>query len=317
VTDADVVLGRIDPGSFSGGRMPLDGAAAKASIVKNVGTRLDLSAVHAALGISEIVDENMASAARVHAIESGKDIRTRTMVAFGGAAPLHAARVAEKLGIDRVLIPANAGVGSAVGLLRAPVAYEIVRSRLVRLNNFDSAIANTVFAEMRSEAEDIVRRGEPRAKLTERRAVFMRYRGQGHEISVDLPVREFTSTDVPAITALFEEAYRRLYSRPIPGVEIEILSWVLSLSAPSEGKLATASKLRPVQPKPAAQRQVFDPASGVFIDTPVYERTHVSPGARIKGPAVITEDDTTTIVSPSFDANIDQFGYIELIRRDK
>jgi len=200
VTDADVVLGRIDPADFSGGRMPLDAMAAEKSVVENIGQGLDLSAVHAALGVSEIVDENMASAARVHAIESGKDIRARTMVAFGGAAPLHAARVAEKLGIARVLVPANAGVGSAVGLLRAPVAYEIVRSRLVGLNSFDPAVANTVFGEMRTEAEGIVRRGEPHAKLTERRSAFMRYRGQGHEISVDLPVREFTTTDVLAIT---------------------------------------------------------------------------------------------------------------------
>ena len=317
VTDADVVLGRIDPADFSGGRMPLDAMAADKSIVENIGGGLDLSAVHAALGVSEIVDENMASAARVHAIESGKDIRARTMVAFGGAAPLHAARVAEKLGIGRVLVPANAGVGSAVGLLRAPVAYEIVRSRLVGLNRFDPAVANTVFGEMRTEAEDIVRRGAPHAKLTERRSAFMRYRGQGHEISVDLPVRKFTTTDVPAITEWFEHAYRRLYSRPIPGVEIEILSWVLSLSAPSIGKLATAAKLKPGQARPIAQRKVFDPAGGAFADTPVYERAHLSPGARIKGPAVITEDDTTTVVSPSFEARIDQFGYIELVRREK
>jgi N-methylhydantoinase A len=145
----------------------------------------------------------------------------------------------------------------------------------------------------------------------------MRYRGQGHEISVDLPVREFTSTDVPTITELFEEAYRRLYSRPIPGVEIEILSWVMSLSAPSEGTLATADKVKTAQPKSTVRRRVFDPASGAFIDTPVYERAHLSPGTQIKGPAVITEDDTTTVVSPSFDARIDQFGYIELIHRDK
>ena len=122
---------------------------------------------------------------------------------------------------------------------------------------------------------------------------------------------------MPAITELFEEAYRRLYSRPIPGVEIEILSWVLSLSAPPEGTLAAAAALGTAQPRPTARRQVFDPASGAFIDTPVYERGHLPPGAQIKGPAVITEDDTTTVVSPSFDARIDQFGYIELARRDK
>jgi N-methylhydantoinase A len=309
-------LGRIDPAAFSGGKMRLDGAAAQKSIAANIGAKLDLVGEHAALGISEIVDENMASAARVHAIESGKDIRTRTMIAFGGAAPLHAARVAEKLGIARVIIPANAGVGSAVGLLRAPVAYEIVRSRLMRLNSFDPKLANDLYKEMRAEAEEIVRRGEPRAELTEKRSAFMRYRGQGHEIAVELPVRAFAAKDTTEITKLFEEAYGRLYSRPIPGVEVEILSWVLSLSAPSEGELAVAAELKNAEPKPAARRPVFDPASGAFIDTPIYNRADLMPGAQIKGPAIIAEDDTTTVVSPAYDAAIDRFGYIELTRRD-
>jgi N-methylhydantoinase A len=238
------------------------------------------------------------------------------MIAFGGAAPLHAARVAEKLGIARVIIPANAGVGSAVGLLRAPVAYEIVRSRLMRLNSFDPALANGLYKEMRAEAEEIVRRGEPKAELTEKRSAFMRYRGQGHEIAVELPVRAFAATDTKEITTLFEEAYGRLYSRPIPGVEIEILSWVLSLSAPSEGELAAAVALKPAEPEPAARRPVFDPDSGVFIDTPIYNRAELAPGARIRGPAIIAEDDTTTVISPSFDAIVDRFGYIELNRRD-
>ncbi|MGA7019572.1 MAG: hydantoinase/oxoprolinase family protein, partial [Pseudolabrys sp.] len=137
VTDADVVLGRIDPAAFSGGKMNLDVVSAKRVATERIGSKLDLATEHAALGISEIVDENMANAARVHAIESGKDLRSRTLIAFGGAAPLHAARVAEKLGIDHVLVPANAGVGSAIGLLRAPVAYEVVRGRLIRLSAFD------------------------------------------------------------------------------------------------------------------------------------------------------------------------------------
>jgi N-methylhydantoinase A len=316
VTDADVALGRIDPAAFSGGKMKLDGAAAQKAIAANIGARLDLAGEHAALGISEIVDENMASAARVHAIESGKNIRTRTMIAFGGAAPLHAARVAEKLGIARVVIPANAGVGSAVGLLRAPVAYEIVRSRLMRLSVFDPALANDLYKEMRAEAEEIVRRGEPKAALTEKRSAFMRYRGQGHEIAVELPVRAFAAKDTAEITRLFEEAYGRLYSRPIPGVEIEILSWVLSLAAPAEGELATAVALKPAEPKPAARRQMFDPNSGAFIDTPIYNRADLAPGAHIKGPAIVAEDDTTTVISPSFDAIVDRFGYIELTRRD-
>ena len=152
----------------------------------------------------------------MHAIESGKDLGVRTLIAFGGAAPLHAARVAEKLGIGRVLIPADAGVGSAVGLLRAPVAYEIVRGRLMRLSEFDAASANRLFAEMRADAEAVVRRGQPSAELAEQRSAFMRYRGQGHEIAVELPVREFNAADRSKIAELFEAAYRRLYSRSIP-----------------------------------------------------------------------------------------------------
>jgi N-methylhydantoinase A len=316
VTDADVALGRIDPATFSGGTMMLDSAGAARAIAERIGDKLNLSAQHGALGISEMVDENMANAARVHAIESGKDLRPRTLIAFGGAAPLHAARVAEKLGIGRVLVPAHAGVGSAVGLLRAPVAYEIVRGRLMRLSTLDAAAANRLLAEMRSEAEAIVRQGAPDAKLSERRSAFMRYRGQGHEIAVELPVRDFTAADRATIARLFEEAYRRLYSRPIPGVEIEILSWVVSVSAPAEGELAAAGATKPSKPKPRGQRPVFDPDAGEFQNVPIYWRDDLAPGAQIAGPAVIAENDTSTVVSPLFDAVIDKFGYIELNRRE-
>src|SRR5205823_8871982 len=165
VTDADLLLGRIDPAGFSGGRMTLDRAAADVAVQREVAEPLDLALSLAAFGVSEIVDENMANAARVHAIESGKDARGRTLVAFGGAAPLHAARMADKLGLDRVLVPSNAGVGSAVGFLRAPIAYEIVRSQLQRLDAFDASAANKLLVVMRAEAEVIVRRGEPKAPL--------------------------------------------------------------------------------------------------------------------------------------------------------
>jgi N-methylhydantoinase A len=316
VTDADLVLGRIDPATFSGGKLTLDKAGAASAIAELIGSKLGLSVEHAALGISEVVDENMANAARVHGIESGKDLRPRTLIAFGGAAPLHAARIAEKLGIGRVLIPAHASVGSAVGLLRAPVGYEIVRSRLMRLGSFDAAAANRLIAEMRAEAEAIVRRGAPTAELAERRSALMRYRGQGHEIAVELPVRDFTAADGAAIRELFEKAYSRLYSRHIPGVEIEILSWVVALAAPAQGALAVAAETKSATPKPRTRRPVFDPASGEFLDVPIYWRADLAPGARIRGPAVIAENDTSTVVSPLFDAQIDRFGYIELNRRE-
>ena len=316
VTDADVVLGRIDPEAFSGGSMRLDTNGAQRAIAARVGTALEVSAEHAALGISEIVDENMANAARVHAIESGKDLRPRTLIAFGGAAPLHAFRLAEKLGIARVLVPANAGVGSAIGLLHAPVAYEMVRSRLMRLGSFDPALANCLFAEMRAEAEKIVRRAAPAAEPVERRSAFMRYRGQGHEIAVELPVRAFTDADASKIRTLFEAAYRALYSRAIPNAEIEILSWVIALSAPPEGRLANPMVEKLSEPRPRARRPVFDPDHAEFTQVPIYWRNDLVPGARIKGPAVIAERETSTVVGARFDARIDRFGYIELSRRE-
>jgi N-methylhydantoinase A len=316
VTDADLLLGRIDPAGFSGGRMALDRDAAAAAMRQEVAEPLALAVELAALGVSEIVDENMANAARVHAIESGKDARGRTLVAFGGAAPLHAARMAEKLGLDHVLVPSYAGVGSAVGFLRAPIAYEIVRSALQRLDPFDAGAANALLTAMRAEAEPIVRRGAGAVPLTETRSAFMRYRGQGHEIAVPLPTRTYHDDDEALLRAAFEDAYRRLYSRVIPGVEVEILSWVLLLSAASPaGAAATPPVPEPYTPQPARRRPVFDAETGEFVEVPIHERPDLAPGAFIPGPAVIVEDETSTVVSRLFDARIDAFGYIELSRR--
>ncbi len=315
VTDADLVLGRIDPAAFSGGKLPLDTESARRQIEARIGAPLGLAAELAALGISEMVDENMANAARVHAIESGKDVRGRTLIAFGGAAPLHAARVAEKLGMSKVLVPANAGVGSAVGFLRAPVAYEIVRTRLERVSRFDATAVNRLLAEMRAEAEAIVRRGAPEAALTEQRSAFMRYRGQGHEIAVTLPNRAFRTGDRRTVAELFETAYRRLYARTIPGVDIEITSWVVAVSTAAQGVLAAPGEARPHMPAPRTRRPVLDPETGEFIEVPIYWRPDLAPGARIEGPAVIAEDETSTVLSPLFDAEIDAFGAIALTRR--
>ncbi len=317
VTDADLVLGRIDPAGFSGGRMALDREAAETALRREVAEPLALALELAALGVSEIVDENMANAARVHAIESGKDARGRTLVAFGGAAPLHAARLAEKLGLDRVLVPSYAGVGSAVGFLRAPIAYEIVRSGLQRLGAFDPAAANTLLAAMRAEAEAVVRRGAGDAPLTETRSAFMRYRGQGHEIAVPLPTKPYAAGDAATLRALFEDAYRHLYSRIIPGVEVEILSWVLLLSAPPPAEPAAAPPPPTAYtPGPARRRPVFDPELGEFITVAIHDRLTLSPGAQIPGPAIILEDETSTVITPLFTAKIDAFGYIELSRRE-
>src|SRR5262249_4966196 len=173
-----------------------------------------------------------------------------------------------------------------------------------------------VFAERRAGEEACVRRGAPAAKLVEQRSAFMRYRGQGHEIAVDLPVRDLTVADRSTIRELFEAVYRRLYSRAIPGVDIEILSWVVAVTGPAGGQLAAAAREHPTGPKPRSRRPVFDPEVGEFREVPIYWRPDLAPGVRISGPAVIAEDETSTVVSPRFDARIDRFGYIELTRNE-
>ncbi len=192
VTDADVRLGRVWPGTFAGGAFQLDAEAAEAALQRGVADPLGLDLDMAAYGVSEVVDENMAAAARAHAAEFGLDLGSRDMVAFGGAAPLHAARLGEKLGVRRIVIPAAAGVGSAVGFLLAPVAYEVVRSRRQALAALEPEVVNALMADMHAEALAVVRQGVGPSvaveDLLETRHAYMRYVGQGHEISVPLPV---------------------------------------------------------------------------------------------------------------------------------
>ena len=200
--------------------------------------------------------------------------------------------------------------------MRAPIAYEIVRSALQRLDQFDARSATALYAAMRAEAEPIVRRGAGDAQLTETRSAFMRYRGQGHEIAVPLPTRAYRDGDAAFFHTAFEEAYRRLYSRVIPGVEVEVLSWVMLLSAPRPAESETVAPTpEHYAPEPAHSRPVFDSEIGEFIEVAIHERSKLRPGAFIPGPAVIVEDETSTVVSRLFDARIDSFGYIELIRR--
>ncbi len=315
VTDADVVLGRVDPRGFAGGSMRLDPDKAEESIAREVGAALSMDATHAAFATSEIVDENMANAARVHAIEWGKEISQRTMIAFGGAAPLHAARVAEKLGIDQVIVPRDAGVGSAIGFLSAPIAFEMVCSRYLRLVHFDPAVANDLYGEMRDEAYRIVRLGAPDTELGEVRKAYMRYVGQGHEISVDLPVRTLQVGDAQTLRDTFEVAYSALFGRVIPNADIEVLSWALRVSSvvpAPEPVPPVAAEAEP--PEPGEYRQIFDPATGRRVDAAVYRRFELAPSMRVAGPALVIEDQTTTVVSPEFSATVNARGDIVLDR---
>ena len=238
VTDADLMLGRIDTTAFAGGSFALDEKAAAESIGRVIGEPLKLKTPLAALAISEMVDENMASAARVHAVERGKSLEQRTLIAFGGAAPLHAARVADKLGMTRIIVPTGAGVGSAVGMLAAPVAYEVARSLYQRLSELDPDAVNAHIEAMRHEAYEIVQQSAGEQSLVETRTAYMRYIGQGHEIAVPLSVRDLTLNDRGTLLQAFEKEYRRQFGRTIPGLEAEVLSWALSVSTEVEAPTA-------------------------------------------------------------------------------
>jgi N-methylhydantoinase A len=318
VTDADVLLGRIEPEDFAGGSMRLDSAAARNAIGADVGEVLNLDTPLAAFAVSEVVDENMANAARVHAIERGKDLVGRALIAFGGAAPVHAARLAEKLGIATVIVPTDAGVGSAVGFLNAPVSYEVVRSRYMRLSALDAAAISAMFDTMGEEAQAVVRLGAPVGRLHEQRVAYMRYVGQGHEVSVSLPLRKLEPGDADTLQQAFDETYTRYYGRTIPDMDVEVLTWALTLTAPVEAPSPVAEPAA-VDAAPTAngERKLFNTRTADFETVPVYSRDTLAPGMRIAGPAIVTESQTTTVVARDFDARIDGRGYIILERRNQ
>ena len=316
ITDADLVLGRIDVEHFAGGSLRPDLAAAEGALHTAIGQPLGLDTPMAAFGVCEMVDETMANAARVHTVERGFDVAEHVLVAFGGAAPLHAARMAEKLRIDRVMVPANAGVGSAVGMLRAAVAYEVLRSRHMRLAAFDVTLVNSVFEELRAEAQAVVAPAAGGAPLHETRLAYMRYVGQGHEVAVPWPVRRYLPADMAELAQGFDDLYRRQFARTIPGADIEILTFALTLTAaappaprPTAGQAATGGSL------PPGRSRVFDAASGAWCEVPVYARDALRPGTLVEGPCLVTEAGTGTWVSEVFRAGLDERGNLLLTRR--
>ena len=372
VTDADVVLGRIDPGLFAGGAIGLDRSRAEAAVGSRVGSKLGLDARVAALGVSEMVDENMSNAARTHAIEWGKGLSGRTVIAFGGSAPIHAARIADKLELDRFLVPGDAGVGSAVGFLLAPISYEVVRSRYMRLSRFDPALVREVMAGMRAEAAAVVGEGAPAVATTERAHAYMRYVGQGHEIGVGLPREvvggggarseansevdsearsEGDSEAVVVLRAAFDRAYRAVYGRTIPGLDVEVLSWTLVVSAPARaaedsgassvdaddvdsaapggpapdsdddpavpGEPAAAHPAAPqaLRPPPTAWTQLFEGTEEGFVRAAVHHRHDLDAGDHVSGPALIAEDQTTTVVPAGWEATVLPGGHLLAERR--
>jgi N-methylhydantoinase A len=313
VTDAQLVLGRLDPERFAAGRFQLNLAAAQQAIAEQVAQVQSLDLTWAAGGILEIVEENMANAARVHAIERGKTLAHCTLIAFGGAAPLHAAAMARRLDIRQVVVPKDAGVGSAVGFLLSPVAFEMVRSLRMQEAALDLPRLNGVLADLEQQSTQIVRQGDPAARIEVRRWVDVRYVGQGHELAIALPEGPLDERAIEQLREAFESRYERQYGMRIAGVALEFLTWTVSASAQAPALPARPHAPEPTPAQAQAQRQVFDAHTGQWLMHPVYARTALAVGAWLDGPALVAEEQTTTVVPQGWRASLDGLGHLHLI----
>ena len=302
VTDANLKLGRLDPDNFAGGAIPLSVEASEKAIEEKIGALANLETDVAAFGITEMVDENMANAARVHTVENGRDIEQFTMVAFGGGAPLHSCRLCEKLNIKAMLIPPGAGVGSAIGFLRAPFSYEATRGLFQTLDAFDPDHINICLKELQAEATSFVDLGAPETERITKLTAFMRYSGQGWEIPVPLEFRQFNSADVDDIKSRFEEAYTTLFGRTIEGLSIEITNWSLIVATHVPEPVAVKCQNTGQAASVKRMRGFYDAARRSNVEAQEIERTVMQAGVMVEGPAVIIEQETSTIVTSGYRA---------------
>ena len=312
ITDADLVIGKINPDNFAGGKIKLSKQLADKAITENIVKFVNIDTNIAALAISEIVDETMSNAARVHTVEQGHETSNRTLIAFGGAAPLHIARVAEKLRVSSVIIPTNASVGSAVGFLKAPVGYEVVKSLRMLLNRFETDKVNDLLEKMKNEAQGIIQSETGSMKFVEERFAFMRYAGQGHEIKVQVDNNLLTQSDISKIKTSFEKKYEKLYSRILPNADIEILTWSLSLSIKNE-KFNSFQKINSYKKiKEQSLVDIVDYDSSKKIKVPYFERDSLKPGDIIKGHCIISEEQTTIVVSNKFNTKVLSNNFLQM-----
>ncbi len=317
VTDANLLLGRLDPDNFAGGAIPLSTDAARQAVQTQLTGKIDLDVEAASFGVTEMVDENMANAARVHTVENGRDITSFSMIAFGGGAPLHACRLCEKLGISSLLIPSGAGVGSAIGFLQAPFSYEATKGMFQRLSEFDADQVNQVLNNLDGEVRHFVKEGAGDAATETTLLVFMRYAGQGSEVPVEMPYKAFTPEDVTLFKSGFEDAYRTLFGRIIEDLAVEITNWSLVVSTVRKKSKAVTPKRTGAAVSGHGQRQFFDAALRRTVLAQEIARGALSPGDLVVGPAVITEDETSTIVTSGFSAIAQTDGSLLLLSKNR
>ena len=309
VTDADLVLGLLNPDYFLGGDMSLDPEAARKAIENGLAKSMGMSVVRAAQGVHEVVNENMATAARMHGAEQGLDVRGRVLLAFGGAGPVHAYRVAKLLGIKKVVCPLGAGVMSSIGMLVAPKSFDSLQSYISRLDSADWHHVNSIFESMESRAVDLLSAaGVDPEDLNLERSADMRYVGQGFEIVVPVPDGKLGPEQYETLVATFTDTYRDLFRSSLTDVPVEVLTWRLSASEPPprpEIRFGTTDgETYPDGIKD--KRPVFIHEEGRFIDCPVLDRYSLEAGAAVSGPVIVEERESTVFVGAGARASIDE-----------
>jgi len=303
VTDADLLLGRLDPAHFLGGEMALDQDRVTRVVEQGVAAALSMPVAETALGISRIVDETMAAATRMHLAEKGRDPRRYTLVAFGGAGPVHACNLARLLKMQRVVVPIGAGVASALGFLVAPPATDAVRSLVARLERLDWDRVNALFAGMRAECEALLlEAGATPDAIIWQAVAEMRHVGQGFEIPVPLPGLVLSAHDLPAIRGAFFAAYRERFARIMEDAPIEALTWRLAAAAAPQD-ISLARKAGSAEAARGPRRLLTETHGAVMAQ--VLDRYALAPGARIAGPALVEERESTTVIPPGASAQVD------------
>lgn len=308
VTDADMLLGFLNADYFAGGSMKIDLAAAKAAMAR-LAEPLGLSETEVAWGIHDVVNENMASAARVHIAEQGKDPRGFTLLATGGAGPVHAFYVARKLGLKRILCPVAAGVASALGLLIAPARVDRVATVAVQWSDIDWAALEKEYRALEQDAARVISETGLDAGAAEvTRLADMRYVGQGFEVVVTLPAGPYGAASAAGVEQAFTETYRRTFSRTPPEGKIEIINIRVSMRAKVPGPGIAFSVPSGGSAAAKASRKVYSPEAAAFVDTPVYDRAALPAGVKVAGPAIVEEAESTLVVGPHATMHADENG---------
>jgi N-methylhydantoinase A/oxoprolinase/acetone carboxylase beta subunit len=312
VTDADLLLGYLDENYFLGGEMKLDREAALRGIEENIAKPLGVPFIQAVWGIHDLINETMAAAAKTHIAEKGGNPKVATVAAFGGAGPVHAYGLAKKLGAPRIIVPPNAGVGSALGFFTAPRAFDLLRSHKVALDVADFNEMEDIFKEMESEGTKTLLKSGTEEKITFERSVDVRFIGQGSETNIPIPEGNFADVNREVVRSRFDEIYKKLYGRTYPDSPVEFINFKVRASLPE--RLLRLPKIGKtvdsIEDSVKGHRQAYSGIAGDYIPYTVYDRYKLFPGAGFQGPAIIEERESTVIVGEDTSISVDEFGFL-------